>query len=121
MEISTNEEKYPLTYKLLEVKCSQLKIISKNSYLVNFERILQVDSTLLKVIPTKNDRTAAADELNVDLRKVYLWGRKWNFYFEPDKCHSLRVSLTKDLDKHPPVFVDFLFLCRSGCIKDFGD
>ena len=48
-----------------------------------------------KCIPIKDDRIATADELNADLRKVYLCGRKWNFYFEPDKCHSLCVSLDK--------------------------
>jgi len=67
------------------------------------------------VVATKDDRTA--DELNADLRKVHLWGRKWNFNFEPGKCYSLCVSLKKDLDKHPPLFMDALSIAELDVLS----
>jgi len=78
------------------------------------------DSTLLKVIHTNDDRIAAAEELNADMRDVYSWDRKWNFYCEPNKCHSLCVSLKKDLDKHPPLFVDSLSITEVDVLKILG-
>ena len=41
------------------------------------------DSTLIKVIPSKDNRTVAADEMSA---RIYSWGRKWNINFEPTKC-----------------------------------
>jgi len=32
------------------------------------------DTTLVKVIPTKDDRFAAATEINAELNRAYLWG-----------------------------------------------
>jgi len=78
------------------------------------------DSTLLKATPTKDDRIAAAEELNADLRNVCSWGRRWSFYFEPNKCHSLCVSLKKDLDKHSPLFVDSLSIAEVDVLKILG-
>ena len=44
------------------------------------------NTTLNKVIPTKDDRNTAAIEINADLNRACLWGRKWNIILEPDKC-----------------------------------
>ena len=61
------------------------------------------DSTLIKVLPSKDNRITAADKMNADLASIYLWGRMWNINFEPAKCHSLCVSLLRDIDTelHP--------------------
>ena len=50
------------------------------------------DASLLKVIRTKEERIKAAEEMNADLTRVYLWGRPWNINFEPIKCFSMCVS-----------------------------
>ena len=45
------------------------------------------DSTLLKVIPTKDLRLSAAIEINVDLCSIADWGRRWHIEFEPSKSN----------------------------------
>jgi len=59
------------------------------------------DATLAKVIRTKEERIKAAEEMNADPNRVYLWGRLWNIKFGPSKCFSLCVSLKCDTDCHP--------------------
>ena len=78
------------------------------------------DSTLIKVIPSKDDRIAAAAELNADLDRVYSWGQKWNINFEPDKCHSLCVSLKRDVELHPPLFMGALSITEVEVLKILG-
>ena len=78
------------------------------------------DSTLIKVVPSKDDRIAAADEMNADLVRIYLWGRMWNINFEPAKCHSLCVSLKRDTDLHPPLFMATLPIEEVDVLKILG-
>ena len=52
--------------------------------------------------------------------RIYLWGQKWNINFEPDKCHSLCVSLKKDVDLHPPLFMDALSIVEVDVLKILG-
>ena len=72
------------------------------------------------MIPSKDDRIVAADELNADLGRIYTWGKKWNINFEPDKCHLLCVSLKKDVDLHPPLFMDALSIVEVDVLKILG-
>ena len=78
------------------------------------------DSTLIKVVPSKDDRIVAADEMNADLVRIYLWGRMWNINFEPAKCHSLCVSLKRDTDLHPPLFMATLPIEEVDVLKILG-
>ena len=78
------------------------------------------DSTLIKVVPSKDDRIAAADEMNVDLVRICSWGRMWNINFEPAKCHSLCVSLKRDTDLHPPLFMATLPIEEVDVLKILG-
>jgi len=58
------------------------------------------DASLVKEVQTKKDRIKAAEEINADLNRVYLWSGTWNINFEPTKCFSLCVSLKRDADCH---------------------
>ena len=78
------------------------------------------DSSLMKVIPSKDDRTAAAGELNADLDRIYSWGQTWNINFEPAKCCTLRVSLKRDIDLHPPLFMATLPIDEVDVLKILG-
>ena len=78
------------------------------------------DSSLMKVIPSKDDRTAAADELNADLDRIYSWGQTWNINFEPAKCRTLCVSLKRDVDLHPPLFMATLPIDEVDVLKILG-
>ena len=57
------------------------------------------DSTLLKVIPTKNLRLSGAAEINADLCRVADWGRRWHIEFEPSKSNTICVSLKCDVEE----------------------
>ena len=72
------------------------------------------------MIPTKVDRNSAAIEINADLNRACLWGRKWNIAFEPDKCYSLCVSLKKDVALHPPLYMDALLIAEVDVLKSWG-
>ena len=74
----------------------------------------------MKVIPSKDDRTAAADELNADLDRIYSWDQTWNINFEPAKCRTLRVSLKRDVDLHPPLFMATLPIDEVDVLKILG-
>jgi len=63
------------------------------------------DVSLMKVVRTKEEWIKAAEEMNADLNRVYLWDRPWNINFEPTKCFSLCVSLKRDIDYHPPLLM----------------
>ena len=60
------------------------------------------DSTLLKVIPTKDLRlSAAAAEINADLCRVADWERRWHIEFELSKSNTVCVSLKVMLKSIP--------------------
>ena len=58
--------------------------------------------------------------MNADLDKVHSWGRKCNINFKPTKCHALCVSLKKDVDLHPPLFMDALSIAEVDVLKILG-
>ena len=78
------------------------------------------DSSLVKVIRRKEDWRAAADEIMVDLNRVFSWGKVWNINFEPAKCHALCVSLKRDLDCHPPLLMDSFSIQEVDSLKILG-
>ena len=51
------------------------------------------DSTLLKVIPTKDLRLSASAEINADLCRIADWGKRWHIEFEPSKSPTICVCL----------------------------
>ena len=78
------------------------------------------DSTLIKVVPSKEDRITVADEMNADLARIYSWGLLRNINFEPAKCHSLCVSLKRDTDLHPHLFMATLPIEEVDALKILG-
>ena len=72
------------------------------------------------MVLSKGDRTIAADEMNADLGRVHSWGWKWNINFQPTKCHVLCVLLKKDVDLHPPLFIDALSIVEVDILKILG-
>ena len=70
------------------------------------------------MISSKDDRIVAANEINVDLGRIQ--GRKSNINFEPTKCHTLCVSLKKDVNLHPPLFMDALSITEVDVLKILG-
>ena len=59
----------------------------------------------------------AADELNADLDRLYLWGQTWNVNFEPAKCHTLCVSPKRDIDLQSPLFMSTLLIDEVDVLK----
>ena len=64
------------------------------------------DSTLLKVVPSKEARDLTAREINFDLNALVCWGKKWHIVFEPAKSSALCISLKRDLQDHPSLVMD---------------
>ena len=60
------------------------------------------DSTLCRTIGHPSDRQAAASSLTADLDKITSWSNTWNMSFNPDKSHTLTMSLQKDRLANPP-------------------
>ena len=77
-------------------------------------------SRLAKVVRTKEERIKAAEEMNADLTCAYLWGRPWSINVEPTKCFSLCVSLKRDTDCHPPLFMSSLPIKEFESLKILG-
>ena len=51
------------------------------------------DSTLCRTISHPSDLQAAAVSLSADLDKITSWLNTWNMSFNPDKIHTLTMSL----------------------------
>jgi len=51
------------------------------------------DSTLCRTMCHPSDRQAAASSLSADLDKIISWSNTWNMSFNPDKSHTLMMSL----------------------------
>ena len=60
------------------------------------------DSTLCHTICYPSDRQATASSLSEDLDKITNWSNTWNMSFNPDKSHTLTLSLRKDRVEKPP-------------------
>ena len=66
------------------------------------------DSTLCRTIGHPSDRQAAASSLTADVGKITNWSNTWNMFFNPDKSHTLTMSLRKDHlqppTSNPPIY-----------------
>ena len=60
------------------------------------------DSTLCRTIGHPSDRQAAASSLTAHLDKITIWSNTWNMSFNPDKSHTLPMSLRKHHLEPPP-------------------
>ena len=78
------------------------------------------DLTLIRVVPSKDDRIVAAEEMNADLARIYSCGQMWNVNFESAKCHSLCVSLKRDITLHPLLFMATLPIEKIDVLKILG-
>ena len=80
------------------------------------------DHTLLKIIPDKSERLAAASELNNDLEAISQFGRLWQIRFSPNKTFSLLISLKHDLfpSPHPSLTMDDTIIPETSSIKVLG-
>ena len=78
------------------------------------------NSTRLKIIPTKELRLSAAAEINADLCQVTDWGRRWHIEFEPSKSHTICVSLKRDIEEHPPLFMNDVLISESKVLSTLG-
>ena len=64
--------------------------------------IFLVFSTLCRTICHPSDQHAATSSLTTDLGKITNWSITWNMSFNPDKSHTLTLSLRKDRLGKPP-------------------
>ena len=62
------------------------------------------DYTLCRTIAHHSDRQVAASSLSADLYKITSWSNTWNVSFNPDKSHTLTVSLQKDCLANSPIY-----------------
>ena len=83
--------------KLFNLYVRQLLLQVQHSHLVSYAD----DSTLLKVVPSREMRKFAADEINSNLNAIICWGKRWHIEFEPAKTSALCISLKRDLEDHP--------------------
>ena len=58
--------------------------------------------------------------MSADLARIYSWGWMWNINFEPAKCHSLCVSLKRDVNLHPPLSLATLPIEEVDVLKILG-
>ena len=58
--------------------------------------------------------------MSADLARIYSWGRMGNINFEPAKCHSLCVSLKRDVNLHPPLSMATLSIEEVDVLKILG-
>ena len=78
------------------------------------------DHTLLKIIPQKQDRSRATDELNADLAALFQFGQQWFMDFAPLKTRSLLISLKCDTFDHPPLFMNNCPIVEVSSLKILG-
>ena len=78
------------------------------------------DHTLLKIIPLKQDRLRAADELNTDLTALFQFGQQWFMDFVPLKTMTLLISLKCDTFDHPALFMNNCPIAEVLSLKILG-
>ena len=74
----------------------------------------------MKIIPTKELRFRAPAEINADLCRVAEWGRRWYIKFKPSKSHTICVSLKRDIEEHPPLFMNDVLIGESKILSILG-
>ena len=74
----------------------------------------------MKIIPQKQDRLRATDELNADLAALFQFGQPWFMDFAPLKTRSLLISLKRDTFDHPPLFMNNCPIAEVSSLKILG-
>ena len=87
---------------LFNLYVRQLPLQVHHSLLVSYAD----DSTLLKIVPSREARKLAAEEINSDLNAIVCWGKRWHIEFEPAKSSALCISFKRDLEDHPSLVMD---------------
>ena len=87
---------------LFNLYVCQLPLQVHHSLLVSYAD----ESTLLKIVPSKEARKLAAEEINSDLNAIVCWGKRWHIECEPAKSSALCISLKRDLEDHPSLVMD---------------
>ena len=101
---------------LFNLYVRQLPSQVRHSFLVSYAD----DSTLLKIVPSKEARKLAAEEINSDLNAIVCWGKKWHIEFEPAKSSSLCISLKRDLEDHPSLVMDGIPIKEAETLSVLG-
>ena len=103
---------------LFNLYICQLPTVVKHSLIVGYAD----DHTLLKIIPDKPHRLAAASQLNDDLAAISQFGKIWQIKFAPNKTFSLLISLKRDLLScpHPSLIMDDIIIPETSSIKVLG-
>ena len=103
---------------LFNLYVRQLPSVVRHSLIVGYAD----DHSLLKIIPDKTDRIAAASDLNSDLAALYHFGQSWQIKFAPQKTFSLIISLKRDLQSlpHPPLFLDGTVIPETSSVQVLG-
>ena len=85
-------------------------------------QVLFIRTSLLKIIPDKTDRIAAASDLNCDLAALYHFGLTWQIKFASNKTCSLLISLKHDLQSspHPPLFLNDSVISETSTAQVLG-
>ena len=78
------------------------------------------DSTLLKVVPSREARALAAKEINSDLDAIVCWGKRWHIEFEPAKSSTLCISLKQDIQDHSSLVMDGIPIKEAETLSVLG-
>ena len=78
------------------------------------------DSTLLKVVPSKEARDLTARETKFDLNALVCWGKKWHIEFEPAKSSAISISLKRDLQDHLSLVMDGIPIVEVETLSVLG-
>ena len=80
----------------------------------------QQPSKLLKVVPSREARDFAAEEINFDLDAIVCWGKRWHIEFEPAKSSTLCISLKQDLQDHSSLVMDGISIKEAETLSVLG-
>ena len=73
------------------------------------------DFTLYHGIPHPSNGYTAASFLSSDIHNIRNWSNTWNRSFNPEKSHTLILSLQKEHTANPSIyFLNNLLLCHSN-------
>ena len=72
------------------------------------------------IIPLKQDRLRAADELNTDITALFQFGQQRFMDFAPLKAKTLLISLKHDTFDHPALFMNNCPIAEMSSLKILG-
>ena len=63
---------------------------------------------------------SAAIEIRANLCSIADWERRWHIEFEPSKFNAICVSLKRDVEEHPPLFMNGVLIKESKVLSILG-